>query len=144
MPIQQEIMVNQRKVTLDCPIQDGDEVVIKVRELYVKDLHLSPRPIVFYVNGQEIHYPPQIQRILSRGKVLTGQEKIIDGMELIVEGYDTMPLLSELLPYVNLPQEKPSNARLSLKRNHQEAEFTTPLIPGDRIEIHWEKVAGAL
>lgn len=141
IPIQREIYINQQKVSLDCNIQDGDEVVIQVKELFIKDLQISPRPIVFYVNGKEVQYPPQILRILCRGRILTGQERLEDGMELIIEGYDTMPLLSEILPYVNIPLEVPSNGRLSLKKNNQAAEFTTPLIPGDRIEIHWEKIA---
>lgn len=141
IPIQREIYINQQKAALDCNVRDGDEVVIQVKEMFIKDLQLSPRPIVFYVNGKEVQYPPQILRVLHRGRILTGQERVEDGMELVLEGYDTMPLLSEILPYVNIPQEVPSNAILSLKKNSQNAEFTTPLIPGDRIEIHWEKIA---
>ncbi|WP_035248914.1 cell division FtsA domain-containing protein [Desulfitobacterium hafniense] len=144
IPIHKEFYINQQKVALERMIKDGDDLVILVKEVYIKDLQLKPTPMVFYVNGQEVEYPPQIFRILSRGRVLSDQEKVVDGMELSVEGYDTMPLLSELLPYVNIPQDVPANARLSLKRNNQEAEFTTPLIPGDRIEIHWEQVASAL
>ncbi|AGA69513.1 actin-like ATPase involved in cell division [Desulfitobacterium dichloroeliminans LMG P-21439] len=135
-----EIFVNQQKSALERVVQDGDDIVIRVKEITIRDLHLNPRPMVFCVNGEEVHFPPQIHRVLSRGKILTGQDKVEDGMELIVEGYETRPILSDLLPHIKIPQEMPANARLSLKKNGQQAEFTTPLIPGDRIEIHWEKI----
>ncbi|HHY25300.1 MAG TPA: ATPase [Desulfitobacterium dehalogenans] len=143
IPIQKEFCINQQKADLEQVIKDGDDVLILVKKIYIRDLQLKPTPMVFYVNGKEVQYPPQIFRVLSRGKILSELDKVVEGMELIVEGYDTMPLLSELLPYVTISQDVPSNARLSLKRNNQEAEFTTPLIPGDRIEVHWEKVASA-
>lgn len=143
VPLKRDILVNQQIVGLDYEVKDGDEILILVKDILVKDLDLKPTPMVFYVNGQEIQYPPQTLRILSRGKVLTGLEKLEDGMELLVEGYDSMPLLSEILPYVDLPQEMPANARLILKRNNQEAEFTTPLIPGDRLEIMWASMKNA-
>ncbi|MGI1657794.1 MAG: cell division FtsA domain-containing protein [Desulfitobacterium sp.] len=140
IPETREILVNRQKATLERVIQSGDEVIIRVKELTIKDLQLNPRPMVFCVNGEEVLFPPQIRRVLSRGKILTGQDKVEDGMELIVEGYETRPILSDLLPHIKIPQGMPANARLSLKKNGQEAEFTTPLIPGDRIEIQWERI----
>ncbi len=133
------IFINGEKADPQRIICDQDEVVIQVQGKKIQDLNLQPQPLAFVVNGKEINYPPQIKRVLHQGRVLSGQELLEDGMELTVEGYDSMPLLSELLPYVEVPQNVPSGARLSLKRNNQPAEFTTQLLPGDRIEIHWVK-----
>ncbi|WP_018211543.1 cell division FtsA domain-containing protein [Desulfitobacterium hafniense] len=138
IPVQKEFYINQQKADFDREIRDGDDVRMLVKEICIKDLQLKPASMVFYVNGREVQYPPQISRVLFRGKALSELDKVTDGMELILEGYDRMPFLSELLPYASIPQDVPPNSRLSLKRNNQEAEFTTPLIPGDRIEICWE------
>lgn len=139
-PAEREILVNKERTTLDSSLKEGDEVLIRESELYVKDLKLRAEPLLFYVNGQEIIYPPQTLKITSRGKLLSGDESVENGMELIVEGYEHMPMLSDLLPYTEISQEVPSGARLSLRKNNRDAEFTTLLHPGDRIEVEWKRV----
>lgn len=139
-PAEREIFVNQQKAILDFYLNEGDEVIIRECELCVKDLDLRAQPLLFHVNGREIIYPPQTLRISSRGKLLSGDEKVEDGMELLVEGYERMPMLSDLLPYSDISQEMTSGSRLSIRRNNQDAEFTTLLHSGDRIEIVWRKV----
>ncbi len=139
-PAEREIFVNKERTTLDSSLKEGDEVLIRESELYVKDLKLRAEPMLFYVNGQEIIYPPQTLKITSRGKLLSGDESVESGMELIVEGYEHMPMLSDLLPYTEISQEVPSGSRLSLRKNNRDAEFTTLLHPGDRIEVEWKRV----
>lgn len=142
-PAEREILVNEERVALDLTLNDGDEVLIRESELFVKDLKLRAEPLLFYVNGQEIIYPPQTLKITSRGKLLSGDECVKNGMELLVEGYEHMPLLSDLLPYIpytEISQEVPSGSRLSLRKNGRDAEFTTLLHPGDRIEVEWKRV----
>jgi molybdopterin converting factor small subunit len=139
-PAEREIFVSKERAELDSSLREGDEVIIRESELLIKDLKLRAEPLLFYVNGQEIIYPPQTLKITSRGKLLSGDECVENGMELLVEGYEHMPMLSDLLPYTEISQEVPSGSRLSLRKNNRDAEFTTLLHPGDRIEVEWKKV----
>lgn len=139
-PAEREIFVNHQKASLDLSLNDGDKVIFRDSELCVKDLNLRADPLPFHVNGREIIYPPQTLRITSRGKLLSGNERVEDGMELRVEGFERMPMLSDLLPYADISQEVPTRSRLSLRKNNQDAEFTTLLHPGDRLEIEWRKI----
>ncbi|MFZ3372098.1 MAG: hypothetical protein WA131_03590 [Desulfitobacteriaceae bacterium] len=93
--------------------------------------------MMFYVNGKEIAYPPQMTRVLWRGRELSADEPIIDGMELRVEGFNKMPILSEILPYITLPQDVASGLKLTIIVNGKSAEFTTLLHPGARITVDW-------
>lgn len=139
-PAEREILVNHKKAALDLKLRSSDEVTIRETELCVKDLNLSAQPWSFYVNGREVIYPPQTLRITSRGKLLSGKEKVEEGMDLRVEGYEHMPMLSDLLPYTDISLEVPLSSKLSLRKNNQDAEFTTLLHPGDRIEIEWRRI----
>lgn len=137
---EREIFVNHQKASLDLSLNDGDEIIFRDSELCVKDLNLRAHPLLFQVNGREIIYPPQTLRITSRGELLSGNEKLEDGMDLRVEGFERMPMLSDLLPYTDISQEVPSGSRLLLRKNNQDAEFTTLLHPGDRLEIEWRNL----
>jgi cell division protein FtsA len=138
-PAEKEVRVNNQNLPLDYELKCGDEVDIKDSELRIKDLNLKPDPIVFYVNGREVIYPPKTLKITSRGKLVSENETIRDEMEIIVEGYEHMPMLSDILPYANIPQEVSLGSSLEIRKNNQPAQFTTLLHPGDRIEIGWKK-----
>ena len=58
-------------------------------------------------------------------------------MDLRIEGFNTMPILSEILPYITIPEEVASGLKLTLIVNGKRAEFTTVLHPGDRITVDW-------
>lgn len=93
--------------------------------------------MIFTVNGQEFLLPPQQERVISKGKILSPDEEVFDGMELIVEGFSRKPILSELFPYLNLTEQAIPGGRLEMLVNGKAAEFTTPLTQGDRIIIKW-------
>ncbi len=130
-------LVNGSSVKGNCPLCEDDKVDVIEKQIVVGDLKLKANPLMFYVNGKEIVYPPQMTRILWRGRELSADEPIIDGMDLRVEGFNTMPILSEILPYITLPQDVASGLKLTIIVNGKSAEFTTVLHPGDRITVDW-------
>ena len=134
--VQQVITVNGEKVEKDIILNTGDKVEAHISIPKIEDLAVKAGPIVFYVNDKETFFPPQEQLIYSRGKLLNPQDELQDGMELKVEGFSRMPILSEVLSIVNLPERAP-NGRLITKVNGRDAEFTTQLHRGDRINIYW-------
>ena len=127
-----QILVNGLEVTSSCIIQEGDSIQVGAKQITVGDLKLSPKSMIFYVNGIEIEYPPQETIILIEGKPIPLDEPLTDGMDLRVEGFKFMPILSDLLPYVKFPEERIGGS-LRLSVNGQPAEFTTVLHPGDRL-----------
>ncbi|MFZ3102032.1 MAG: pilus assembly protein PilM [Desulfitobacteriaceae bacterium] len=135
--LQREFLVNGSSVKENCPLYEGDKVAVIEKQRTVRDLELQANPMMFYVNGKEIAYPPQMTRVLWRGRELSADEPIIDGMELRVEGFNKMPILSEILPYITLPQDVASGLKLTIIVNGKSAEFTTLLHPGARITVDW-------
>lgn len=127
-----QILVNGLEVTSSCIIHEGDSIQVGSKQITVGDLKLSPKSMIFYVNGIEIEYPPQETIILFEGKSIALDEPLTDGMDLRVEGFKLMPILSDLLPYVKFPEERIGGS-LRLNVNGQPAEFTTVLHPGDRL-----------
>ncbi len=114
-------------------IQQGDSIEVHTRQLTVSELHLEPKPITFSVNGVFVEYPPQETIISFHGRLVLEDQPLKDGMDLKVEGYKTMPILSELLPYVTFPDKVVPGASLKITVNGTPAEFTTVLHPGDRM-----------
>ena len=100
-----------------------------------------PQPIIFYVNGEALEFPVQEIRITAQGRPVAESEALYDGMELRVDGYKQMPILSEILPYVQFPEGERSGSLLTLIVNGQPAEFTTVLHPGDRLTVAWRNNA---
>jgi sulfur carrier protein ThiS len=137
---ERHILVNGEKVHEGYIINDCDEVIIQEKKLRIEDLDLQPSPILFHVNGSELIYPIQKLKVTSRGQVLSAQEIVLEGMDLRVEGYERMPIMSDLLPYIEIPQEAPPGSKLVILINNKPGEFTTVLHPGDRIEIKWVNV----
>jgi cell division protein FtsA len=131
------IKVNGQIETADYLIKDYDEIEVTEKRITIKDLQLKPEPMIFTVNGQEFLLPPQQERVISKGKILSPDEEVFDGMELIVEGFSRKPILSELFPYLNLTEQAIPGGRLEMLVNGNAAEFTTPLTQGDRIIIKW-------
>ncbi len=135
--LKREFLVNGSRVKENCPLYERDKVDLIEQQITVSDLELKAKSMMFYVNGKEIAYPPQMTRILCRGRELLADEPIIDGMDLRVEGFNKMPILSEILPHITIPQDVPSGLKLTLIVNGKRAEFTTVLHPGDRITVDW-------
>ncbi|GAB6174825.1 cell division FtsA domain-containing protein [Paradesulfitobacterium aromaticivorans] len=131
-----EIKVNGEIVQENCGLKSGDRIEVIEKPIPVKEAGLQAVPLIFHVNGQEVVYPPQGFDVRWRGREVSLEEAIVDGMDLRVEGFKTMPILSELLPYVTIPDHAPAT-RLVLTVNGQEAEFTTKLHPGDRVTVSW-------
>ncbi len=134
-----EVKINGKVAIQDCHLNDQDHVEFKEKEIRVKDLHIQAEPMSFTVNGNEFLLPPQIIRVLSKGKVLSEDELLEDGMELRVEGFLRKPILSELFPYLNLTEKAVPGGKLDMLVNGNRAEFTTELHQGDRIVIIWSK-----
>lgn len=132
-----EIKVNGNLVTQNCLIDEGDRIELVEKPVTLQELGLKPEPLIFYINGEEISYPPKICRVMFRGQELSQEQIISENMELRVEGFDRMPILSDILPYVSVSQPDLQGEKLILKVNRKDAEFTTILYPGDRIEIGW-------
>jgi len=137
--LKREILVNGQSALESYIFKDSDEVTITEEPLRVKDLGLKPNPLVFSVNGSELFFPSQKERILYRGHELSGNEIVDEDMELRVEGHEQMPILADILPYIEITPETQAGFRLDILINNKQGEFTTVLHPGDRIEIHWVK-----
>lgn len=136
-----EIFVNGQQVTKNSEINDQDKIEIREPKIKLSDLNLQASPMYFHINGEEIIFPPQVLKIFSRGQRLTLEDLVTDGMEIRLEGYDDMPILSEILPYVKLPEPTGAGETLKILVNGLAGEFTTPLHNGDRIEIGWSNLA---
>jgi Actin-like ATPase involved in cell division len=135
--INRSYQVNGNIIKENCPLNEGDQLVLIENPITVRDLKLEAQPMIFHVNGKEIVYPPKITRILWRGRELALDELVIDGMDLRVEGFNKKPVLSEILPYITIPQDVPSGLKLTLMVNGMKAEFATVLHYGDRITVDW-------
>lgn len=129
------VSINDCEVEGNCLIHDGDSIAVRTKPILVGELKLQPDPLLFSVNGSELRFPPQETIITYRGRLVSDDEPLIGGMELGVTGFRQMPILSELLPYVKLPEEAPAGSTLKLSVNGQPAEFTTVLHPGDRVKV---------
>lgn len=140
LKLDHEVLVNGNLVESNMLIQDGDSVEARSGQLTVGDLKLQPDPIIFILNGVELEYPIQETIIYYQGKRVLEDEPLKDGMDLRIEGYKQMPILSDLLPYVEFPEEVRPGSTLALIVNGQPAEFTTALRPGDRLTITWNDV----
>ena len=132
-----EFLVNGCGVEGSCIIHEGDSIEVRAVQITIGELRLQPKPLIFTVNGVEIEYPPQETIITFRGLPVSEAQLLKDGMDLRVEGYKQMPILSDLLPYVKFPDELLPGASLKLSVNGQLAEFTTVLLPGDRMTATW-------
>jgi cell division protein FtsA len=132
-----EILVNGKEADGSYIINDGDVIDVRKKQITISDLGLKPRPITFIFNDEELIYPPQETIITYHGRRISDDQLLENGMDLRVEGYKQMPILSEVLPYVKLPDKLPSGSSLKLSVNGQPAEFTTVLRPGDRVKVNW-------
>ncbi|MDI6878089.1 MAG: ATPase [Desulfitobacteriaceae bacterium] len=130
-----QVKVDGNLVADNCPIKEGQRIDVSAENIPLKALALQAEPSSFYVNGQEIRHTPENIAVFCRSERLRPNSIIEEGMDLRLEV--KMPILSELLPYVVLPEDVPSGSKLSLSVNGQEAEFTTVLYPGDRLEVGW-------
>lgn len=139
--IDHEIFVNGQRQSTNSPIREGDSIEVRTYKPTVADLKLMPQSMIFYVNGEELEFPVQEIRITSQGRPVAESEALYDGMELRVDGYKQMPILSEVLPYVQFPEGERSGSLLTLIVNGQPAEFTTVLRPGDRLTVAWRNNA---
>ncbi len=134
---QPEILLNGTVARENGPLRDGDRVDLLEKPIFVRDLGLEAQPLIFTVNGEELVYPPLELKVWWHGREVTLNEQVVDGMDLRVEGFSRMPILSEILPYVKLPDSVAPGSKLTLSVNGQQAEFTTVLHPGDRITVAW-------
>ncbi|AHF06753.1 cell division protein FtsA [Desulfitobacterium metallireducens] len=134
---EREILVNGQLVEEDCRIQAQDKIEIREPKLKIADLKLQASPMAFQINGEEIAYPPQILRVFSRGQILELEDLVTEGMAIRVEGYEHSPILSDILPYITIPEPLGAGETLTIRVNGLPGEFTTLLQRGDRIEIGW-------
>lgn len=130
------IYVNGIRVSENCNITEGDRIDFKEQEIPLRELDLKGSSHNFYVNGKEVTYIPQNITIWWRGERLEQDSNLKNGMDLRVE--TKMPILSELLPSVEFPQDLKPGSKLVLTVNDKPAEFTTQLHPGDRIVVGWK------
>lgn len=138
--VNREIFVNGQQVRENCVINNKDKIEIREPKIKLLDLNLQASPMYFHINGEEIVFPPQVLKIFSRGQRLTLDDLVTDGMEIRLEGYDDMPILSDILPYVKLPEPMGTGETLKILVNGLPGEFTTRLRNGDRIEIAWNNL----
>lgn len=116
-------------------IREGDSIEILTKRMTVGELELKPTPLNFTVNGEKVEYPPQETRVSYHGRPVAEDQPLENGMELKVDGYKERPILSDLMPYVKFSDQVVSGATLKLSVNGKPAEFTTALLPGDRIVV---------
>lgn len=133
-----ELLVNGNGADGSYIINEGDSIEVRTRQITIGELRLKPKPITFSVNGIQVEYPPQATIISFHGHPVLEDQPLIDGMDLMVKGYKTMPILSDLLPYVKFPDEVLPGASLKLSVNGKPAEFTTVLHPGDRMSATFD------
>jgi len=132
-----EISVNGHDVHHDCVLRDDDHIDVVEKKISIGMLGLQADPMFFSVNGENFNLPPQGIWVLHKGKELKPEDLVEDGMELKVEGFSRKPILSEILPYLNLSEKTLPGGRLEMRVNGNKAVFTTELNQGDRIVIHW-------
>lgn len=134
---EREIFINGRLINEESLIQDQDKIEIREPKLKIADLDLQASPMVFQINGDEIEFPPKSLKIYSRGQLLQPEDPVTEGMDIRLEGYEHLPILSDILPYITMPEPNGAGEFLRIRVNGQPGEFTTPLHRGDRIEIGW-------
>ncbi|KUO67022.1 MAG: ATPase [Gracilibacter sp. BRH_c7a] len=134
-----KVWLNGEVIENSFTLQEGDTIDIKARSTTIKDLGLQAEPMNFIVNGQDFLLPPKENRVLYKGKQIGEDYAVEDDMELKVEGFLSKPILSDLLPYLNLTKEVSPHGRLEMLVNGKNAEFTTILNRGDRVVIIWIK-----
>jgi len=132
-----EIRINRKIVHGDCIVRNNDNIEITEKIIRIGDLGIVADPMIFTVNDKEFLLPPLRQRIFCKGKELLPDSPVQPNMELRVEGFTLKPILSDILPWLNLTDEVMPGAKLNMLVNGNKAEFTTSLNQGDRINIAW-------
>ena len=134
---QPEFLLNGTITKENSPLSAGDRIDMLEKPVFLRDIGLEAQPMIFNVNGEELIYPPQELKIWWHGREFTLDDQVKDGMDLRVEGFAQMPILSDILPYVKLPESITPGSKLTLSVNGKPGEFTTRLHPGDRITVAW-------
>ncbi|CAA7601257.1 SHS2 domain inserted in FtsA [Acididesulfobacillus acetoxydans] len=131
------VRLNGTEVQENRPLVAGDRVEPAEEEIPLSALELESGTLPFYVNGEAVLYKPPELAVFWRDKRLAPDSVLRDGMDLHTEV--PMPILSEVLAQSMVPPQVPPGSRLSLTVNGREAEFTTVLCPGDRVNIVWQR-----
>ncbi|MFD2169096.1 cell division protein FtsA [Tumebacillus lipolyticus] len=151
-----ELTRNGVAVTLDSPLQDGDELeyaelpdpLYTVRFFYDESQHPArtigvicnnrpysiegPRPPILR-NGR----PAELDEVVDEGDHLRFQPQRAEQTEADVET-DWKPVLSDLFRYIRIEDERPPGAvDLKLTVNALPATFMTPIQHGDIVTMEW-------
>ncbi|KLU62230.1 cell division protein FtsA [Peptococcaceae bacterium CEB3] len=131
------VILNGAVVRENRPLVAGDRVEPAEEEIPLSALGLESGTLPFYVNGEAVLYKPPEPAVFWRDRRLSPDTVLKEGMDLHTEVL--MPILSEVLAQSVVPPQVPPGSRLSLTVNGREAEFTTVLHPGDRVNIVWQQ-----
>jgi cell division protein FtsA len=131
------VRVNGQNLQENYILQNYDRIEVIEEVITIRDLGLQAEPMMFIVNGEKFLFSPNAEKVFCKGKVLSPDTPVEDGMELKIEGFFQKPILSELLPYMNLTEKAIPGGKLEMLVNGHKAEFTTELNQGDRIIITW-------
>lgn len=136
------LKINGEKVQLEDLVYPGDSLEIEKQEspLRVRDIAgEESREISLVVNGREASIPVKSTRVTVNGKKSNLDCRIGEGDSIMVESSTEDLFLARVLNHLNFNTTRPAGKKkLLLKLNGNEAEFTSPVQEGDRLDFNWE------
>jgi cell division protein FtsA len=102
----------------------------------VVNLDNYSQPFTVSVNGQDISLRSRRYNIKVNNNLGAVDEELFDGASITVEKVENQAILSDIFAVIDL--QPPTTGKLIMTVNGVPAGFTTPIFPGNNIQIKWE------
>lgn len=130
-----QVFVNGKEQGADYAVSDGDAIELKAKQLH-KVVKEDLQPAV------KENLKPPVKVDLQPEPVKINNSKyariIVNGSEIEMKDNKAQHIFVDIFNYINFDLSRPQG-NIVLKLNGKQAAFTDNVMPGDNIEIYWEK-----
>jgi cell division ATPase FtsA len=136
------LLVNGRAAVRDTPVSDGDILETCFAGVYLTAGSLTevkPEHFKLHVNGTPLLVPIREVFFVKNGHEVTADALLSDGDQLEIREVAYEVTVADLLNLSEWQSVPPAgNNRLVLTINGRDAQFTTVVKNGDRLDVRWE------
>lgn len=132
-----KVEVNGKEATLKTPLHNNDKIVFTPGKkgadaaAYIGDFLSEEVFKTIIVNGKAIKVEPDI---FMNGRKVSSAQPVEDGCKIVFKEKEM--ILSDIFNYISIEGKKGSG-KLITRINGEDADFTTPVKDGDKIDIYW-------
>lgn len=144
---QKQLYRNGEPISLNDMIRDGDVITFDkdnvpyptIKDVIEKD-KLPSQIITVTFNGERVKIEPASFRItMNQGNVTLDTPIQQDSFIEITFSEESLLKFSDVFRYVEFDRVSPNGgSRYVLKVNGEQADFNTPIVHGDQLELYWE------